>query len=61
MAMAGTVKVGDKVTVLDYSEAHGEVGVVFLITRGLVIVELEGQDPKVSWPCYEHELRVAEP
>jgi hypothetical protein len=48
-------KVGDRVTVRDGSEAHGDRAVVWQVqTNGIVIVELT--DHGCLWPCGADEL-----
>ena len=48
-------KVGDRVIIEDYSDAHGDRGEIHAIQDdGLIIVEL---DEGCIWPVLAHEMR----
>jgi len=49
-------KVGDRVRIIDHSEAHGDIGVVWSIeSNGIVLVELP---QGCLWPCSADEIEV---
>ena len=51
-------KIGDRVRIVDGSEAHGDMGKVDWIQQdGLIFVEL---DAGCIWPVTEHEVRHVE-
>ncbi len=52
--MTHTFKVGDQVEIVDGSEAHGDVGRIWIIQdNGVIIVELE----ECVWPTFASEIR----
>ncbi len=52
--MTHTFKVGDQVEIVDGSEAHGDVGRIWIIQdNGIILVELE----ECVWPTFASEIR----
>ena len=51
------MKIGDKVKIIDGSEAHGDIGVIWSLSSlddGFILVEL---NEDALWPVSEHEIR----
>lgn len=55
--MTHTFKVGDLVEVVDGSEAHGDVGRIWVVQdNGMILVELE----ECVWPVDANQIRVVQ-
>ena len=61
------IQEGDKVKIIDGSEAHGDTGIVWFIqSDGIIIVELDANEEKgivegTCWPILEeNELEIIE-
>lgn len=53
--MTHTFKAGDLVEIVDHSDAHGDVGRIWIIQdNGIIIVELE----ECVWPVRTDEIRI---
>jgi len=51
------MKVGDRVVVCDHSEAHGDIGTIYIIlNNGIILVDLE--ECLSLWPVYDDELEL---
>jgi hypothetical protein len=55
------MKLGDRVKIVDGSEAHGDIGVIWSLPslenessgNGIIVVELQGS---TLWPVSKHEI-----
>jgi hypothetical protein len=50
------MKIGDRVRITDFSDAHGDEGIIISAREGVAIVEVEHDSGRYYWPCHPEEL-----
>lgn len=50
------MKIGDRVRITDFSDAHGDTGVIISLRDDMAIVEVDNGCDSYCWPCYPDEL-----